>query len=344
MITRRACYLGLIALALTGCWEKKDGSISCAKRPPRNYQPEAGPQTWLDPDATPRAPALPAPAALVPGAEPRRAVRYAAVDGARRRYRLAFSHAVTAGSGAQQTETSFVGELVLAGRVAVAGAQARSVAEVVETTIREAKAEPLSRDRVAEAWAKLRGAALAFAVDERGTVTGADDVIEPPALTGAPPSGSFAEILRELALIAQLGQVRWPAEPIGVGARWEVDRRVRRPVGGDGGELVTRYRVRWELVALAADRATVRFTIDEDLPRDEHGGRPRFPSADPAVRMEADAHQGHAEGELQIDLREPLATGLTVTRTARTSLLTSAAGAETIELGERTTLTLSSPP
>ena len=192
-------------------------------------------------------------------------------------------------------------------RTAVPGAEPRTDQTPEQTLTLEGSAEP-DVDGAQRATVTVREftsidelRAAQFATAPGFTVTwtrSADGIVRELSLEAPADATDAARAGVEITANAVSdATVAWPAEPIGVGARWTVTRTI------DDAVAPTRV-VTYELTALDGDVATVR----SETTAPEPAATLDAPAADggPGVTLEVDTYEVTGSGELTVDLRAAL--------------------------------------
>ncbi len=275
--------------------------------PDATTTPEPDAATAPEPDAaTADAPASPAATRLrllVPGAEPRLAPRYALVAGLEQRAALAMSTELELGATGQRMPTALPKTRMLL--TATVGPDADTASPERETTVRLAIAEAglapgaepgptRAGERLAEVIRALRGLEGQKLVSARG-LSRRFSLAFPEGHAGPDTVAALAPIVQGFERAIDQMTVPLPAEPIGVGAKWEVQDQVE-----EAGMMLDQTTT-FEATAVARDKLTLRFAVTLAAPPGELAG-----TLAGGLSAKVKSLSGSGEGTIEVDLTRPL--------------------------------------
>lgn len=293
----------MIALALAACGgaeettdESDDNASSGGENP--GARPEALPPVAVR--------------MLEPGAEPRRALRYELTAGAHETLRTEMRMSVALSMNEAPSAPA-----VLPPAIVVADLEVREVSDggdvtyafrVRDTEVQEAEGvAPESRAQLETELSSMVGLAGDASFDQRGLLSRLD--VEAPA--GASPS--VRGVIDNLRSTFRNMVTPLPAEPIGVGGRWQVTTKIPTPSATF--DQVATFTVR----SIEGDSVTADVTVEQTAPRQ----RIDDPSVPPGATVTLESARGSAEGSVTFSLRSLAPTAQSRVRTETVTSISS---------------------
>jgi hypothetical protein len=266
------------------------------------------------------------------GAEPRRPLRLALAAGHRERATATMDMQMTMAMDGEQMDAPRVPtfELVYALEVTGPAQDGRFPVRGVIDAARTAPGQQVDAE-MADAFGamltSLRGAVITGFVDDRGVYHGTRVEM---------PQQATAEMREQMAGLADSfseASVTFPAEAVGVGARWEVT----ADLATDGGPTLRQTTV-YTLESVNGEDVVLRAQATQTAPAQEMPANPKAPG----VRLRVESAEGSMNGTMRLRLSRlmPLESRVEGSTTMRSVMDDGAGNATTMTQTMRTTATL----
>ncbi|TNF31220.1 MAG: hypothetical protein EP329_12690 [Deltaproteobacteria bacterium] len=310
MLHRNRVIAGLLAVGLLGCGKSAPDAADTAPAPPPSARADA--ETPADAGAVPPtegqanaggaalAPVAPPTVTLLDaGVEPRTPLRLKLTAGAVEETTVAMRMGVEMTLDGQAVPRGAMpsARLDLRAKVdAVDGDKARWSVTITEARVDDSGGTPVAMlGQLKEGLAAVKGLTASGEVSDRGVTTLA-------GFAGTAPEGQMATLLEGFReSLVQLA-VPLPEEPVGVGARWQVEQVV--PQGG----MRIRQTTVFDVVSVEGERVVARVTMTQAA---EPGGEAPA-SLPPGARLEAFSGSGTGDTTLALGRILPASSAATV--------------------------------
>jgi hypothetical protein len=291
----------VVVVAVSACGSK-------AKPPPPVVKAEAPAFSGKPVDA-------PVLTLLAPGAEPRRALRYKPVYGARSltNTRMTMDTNMTAAGQPYQIQPPPM-TMVMETVVTEVGSSTFDIAMKVTATDVEPGGNPALSPGVKTAIAKIVGMTTLGRIDHRGVMIAADTVM--PA--NAPPEA--VSMAKSMDQITTQATAPFPEEAVGVGARWSVVSEIET-----SGMKLTQTAV-YQLLELTGDKGRISVAIEQTAPAQDV----KTPGMAPDMKAHLVSAVGHGTSTIAFDLADvvPAAVDMTVDLEVAMTMTSSGVDAE----------------